>query len=102
MSRSIYLVALILPLTAACGESEERAAARHAAHRDWCIAEELAVQAGGQIATLDTLSAGGIEMGDRLYPFARAMYDFAKARERELALMDSAVSAGSARDSSEL
>lgn len=41
-------------------------------------------------------------MVNLMRPFAQAFYDFAKARERELALTDSAVAAGTAGDSAEL
>jgi hypothetical protein len=97
--------ALLLLLAAACGEaSDERDAARRAAHRDWCVAEELAVEANTQISSLDTLRSASDATNpvNMIYPFARARYDFAKARERQLALLDSAASAGSPQDSAAL
>lgn len=103
MRRTIVPSLLALALLTACdAEDPQRAAARTAARRDRCIAEELAVQAGTQIATMDTLSSGGSAIVNLMLPFARAFYDFAKARERELALMDSALAATSATDSAEL
>jgi hypothetical protein len=104
MPRNIVLPGALLIVAAACGgESQERAAGRKAAHRDFCIAEELAVQANTQISQLDTMRSGSDPSNplNSIYVFARANYDFAKARERQLALMDSAALAGSATDSTD-
>jgi len=101
MPRTTASAILLLSVAlSACGEDPQRAAARRDAHRDWCIAEELAVQANARLASMDTLMAAGNLFVERtLYPFTRAQYDFAKARERELALLDSAVAAGTREDS---
>jgi hypothetical protein len=102
MSRNFILVAALLALPACDRESPERVAARKAAHRDACIAEELAVQANTQISQLDTMRAGADApnpLSSMIYPFARAYYDFAKARERQLSLMDSAAIARTPEDS---
>jgi hypothetical protein len=97
-------LAVLLPVFSllACAGDSARETARRAAHRDWCIAEELAVQANAQISTMDTLSAGNDLIAARLYPFAKAFYDFAKAREMELALLDSAAAAETPDDSTQL
>ena len=97
----IVAIAVLAILIAACGrESAERLAARQSAHRDWCIAEELAVQSNAQISKLDTIGGDSASpVNAVIYPFARAYFDFAKARERQMALLDSALSAGSAQDS---
>jgi hypothetical protein len=104
MSRKPALAIACLTLAlGACGEDPEREAARRAARRDSCIAEELAVQAVTRLREIETMrQTSGEAITATIYPFTLAQHDFAKARERELALLDSAAAAATAQDSAAL
>lgn len=103
MSRLIIAVPLALAALAACqGEDPARAERRAGAARAACVGGELAVQAGNRLAAVDTLAANGNPLTATLFPFARGYHDYAKLRERQLALLDSAATAGSTEDSTEL
>ena len=89
-----------LALAACTGDDPAKAAQRANAHRAACVAEELTIQANTKVASLDTLrtnAAGGFV--EQIYPFARAYYEYARARERQTALVDSAAAAESGEDS---
>ena len=64
------------------------------------MAEELAIQANSKVTSLDTLRASGATgVVEQIYPFARAYFDYARARERQAALVDSAATAEFSEDS---
>lgn len=97
---------LLLPLAApACGRDGEdpmRRTARHAAARDACIAEDLALTGREQVANLDTLAArSGGAQGPMagIYAYAQAYRDYAELRGQAFAYMDSALSARTPADS---
>ncbi|MBD0320916.1 MAG: hypothetical protein ICV87_11320 [Gemmatimonadetes bacterium] len=91
---------LVLALAACTGDDPAKTAQRTAAHRAACVAEELAIQANSKVTSLDTLRANApAAVVERIYPFARAYFDYARARERQTALVDSAAAAESSDDS---
>lgn len=91
---------LALALAACTGDDPAKTAQRTAAHRASCVAEELAIQANSKVTSLDTLRAtGATGVVEQIYPFARAYFDYARARERQAALVDSAAAAESSDDS---
>jgi hypothetical protein len=99
MHKSALPLAVALAL-AACGDDAAKTEQRTAARRASCIAEELAIQANTRVSSLDTLrtrAPGGFV--DQIYPFARAYFDYARAREQYTALADSAAAAESEEDS---
>lgn len=86
----------------AAGEDPERRAARVAAARNACVAEELTIRARENLASLDTLAAmsGGLEGPLRAtYTFAVVYRNFAELRSSALAYMDSAMVADTPADS---
>ncbi|HEX2189430.1 MAG TPA: hypothetical protein VHG51_11055 [Longimicrobiaceae bacterium] len=100
---SLLLAAALL---AACerapAEDPARREARVAASRNACVAEELAIRARENLASLDTMAAmsGGLQ-GPMRAPleYATVAWNFAELRHSALAHMDSAVSAPTPGDS---
>lgn len=91
---------LLLALAACTGDDPAKTAQRTAAHRAACVAEELAIQANSKVSSLDTLRANAAgSVVEQIYPFARAYFDYARARDRQTALVDSAAAAESSEDS---
>jgi hypothetical protein len=90
---------------AACGrdagEDPARREIRVAASRNACVAEELAIRARENLASLDTLAASGGVAGpmQAAYTYAQVYRNFAELRLSSMAYMDSAVSAPAAADS---
>jgi len=96
-----------LALAACDRESPEKRAARQVTARTRCVAEELALQAKERLASLDTVLAGarGTPMEQTVaagYRFAFALREHADAAARSAALMDSAMVARAAEDSTRL
>lgn len=98
---------LALPLAlAACGrdagEDPERREMRVAAARNACVAEELAIRARENLASLDTLAAasGGVQGPmQAAYTYAQVYRNLAELRHSSMAYMDSAASARTPADS---
>ncbi|HEV2149310.1 MAG TPA: hypothetical protein VGR37_18045 [Longimicrobiaceae bacterium] len=98
---------LALPLVlAACGrdagEDRERRETRVAASRNACVAEELAIRARENLASLDTIAAmgGGVEGPMRAaYTYAQVYRNLAELRHSSMAYVDSALGAPTPADS---
>lgn len=108
-TRSARLAALLLATAAlaACDrETPQQRAAREAARRDACIADELLIAARNRLSDLETLlrnaEAGGsavVATLDAPRVFATAMNGYAQARSSALAYADSAMRAETPEDS---
>jgi len=103
----IPLAALLLAaaaVTAACGESPAKKAARDHARRSSCVAAELALTAKERLARLDTqlvvVQGGPFEQVTAASrAFAAAYQEYADAYSRSADLADSAVYARGSQDS---
>lgn len=106
LRRPASLLLLASALLAACerapAEPPARREARVAASRNACVAEELAIRARQNLASLDTIAAmsGGLQGPMRApHEYATVAWSFAELRHSALAYMDSALSAPTPGDS---
>ncbi|HET7461307.1 MAG TPA: hypothetical protein VFJ82_08655 [Longimicrobium sp.] len=105
--RLIPVAALLLAaaaVSAACGESPARKAAREQARRNSCVAAELALSAKERVARLDTQLVANQESPmlavlQASQQFAAAYQQYADAYSRSADLADSAAFARSREDS---